>query len=113
MKKIVLFSFIILSIAIGCRSKKKTSSSTADNSEAAQLAAAKVKFPDATEGDMKKGHELYFGTCTKCHSAKTITSISEEEWPSIIDRMAKKAKITPEEKDAVLKYVTGVKVAGK
>ena len=77
----------------------------------AQVDAAKTKFPDATMDVLKKGHDLYYGTCTNCHGAKKITNFSEEELPGIIDHMAKKAKISAEEKDAVLKYVMGVKLA--
>jgi len=78
----------------------------------AQVDAAKIKFPDATMDVLKKGHDIYYGgTCTRCHGAKKITNFSGEELPGIIDNMARKAKISPEEKDAVLKYVIGVKLA--
>ena len=84
--------------------------STTDVSSA-QVDAAKVKFPDATMDALKKGHDIYYGTCTNCHGAKKITNFSEDELPGIINRMSRKAKISDEEKDAVLKYVMGVKLA--
>jgi cytochrome c5 len=77
----------------------------------AQVDAAKTKYPDATIDALKKGQDIYYGTCTNCHGAKKITNFSEEELPEIIDNMARKAKISAEEKDAVLKYVIGVKLA--
>jgi nitrate/TMAO reductase-like tetraheme cytochrome c subunit len=113
MKKIIVSSFIALSLLAACKSKKQTAT-TSGSIDSAQLTAAKTKYPNATEAEMKKGNEVYFGaSCTRCHSAKTITEITADEWPSIIERMAKKAKISDEEKDAVLKYVTGVKLAAK
>jgi hypothetical protein len=79
-----------------------------------QLTAAKTKYPDATTDQLQKGSTLYFGEpCTRCHSAKTITDFSAEELPGIIEHMAKKARISAEEKDALLKYVMGVRLAAK
>lgn len=115
MRNALIFPLIVFSILAGCKSKKNTTETTSEpNDNAMQLAAARTKFPNATEPEMKKGKEVYFGTsCTSCHGAKAITNVPAEEWPSIIDRMAIKAKITEEEKDAVLKYVTGVKGAAR
>jgi hypothetical protein len=78
----------------------------------AQVEAAKTKYPDATLDALQKGHDVYYGaSCTGCHGVKRITNFSQEELPGIIKRMARKAGITDEEKDAVLKYVMGVKLA--
>jgi uncharacterized membrane protein len=113
MKKMVLavllfFAFIVLA----CTPKiaKSTSASTSTVSTI-QVDAAKTKYPDATMDVLKKGYTIYFGVCTNCHEAKKITDFTTEELPGIIDHMARKAKISAEEKDAVLKYVMGVRLA--
>jgi hypothetical protein len=46
--------------------------------------------------------------CSKCHSTKRIYSANKKagEWEKTVDKMIKKgAKIKPEEKDAVIKYL--------
>jgi hypothetical protein len=46
--------------------------------------------------------------CSKCHNTKRIYSANKKagEWEKTADRMIKKgAKIKPEEKDAVIKYL--------
>ena len=116
MKKIFFLSTLYIGIVISSCSPKTTTSASVNpasstNVSNAQVEAAKIKFPDATIETLRKGRNLYYGTCTNCHGAKKITNFSEEELPGIIDHMAKKAKISAEEKDAVLKYVMGVKLA--
>ena len=78
----------------------------------AQLNAIKSKYPGVTMDKLKEGYGIFTGPCTKCHKPKNLYKRSEEELPGIIDRMAKKAKINDEQKDAVLKYVLSVKSAG-
>jgi mono/diheme cytochrome c family protein len=46
--------------------------------------------------------------CSKCHGIKKVESASKNasEWEATLDRMIKKgAKVTPEERDAILKYL--------
>jgi hypothetical protein len=46
--------------------------------------------------------------CSKCHNLKRVYSANKKagDWEKTVDRMIKKgAKIKPEEKDAVIKYL--------
>jgi len=46
--------------------------------------------------------------CSKCHNLKRVYSANKKagEWETTVDRMINKgAKIKPEEKDAVIKYL--------
>ena len=120
MKNIIFFASIFtVTVVAACSPKTApavayTPTAPAPDINVLQLEAAKTKYPDATAEALKKGNEIYFGQpCTGCHSAKKITNFSAEELPGIIDHMAKKAKISDEEKDAVLKYVMGVRLAAK
>jgi cytochrome c2 len=117
MKQFFFVSIVVCALLIACSPKGgKTTAATipAVNPMEAQLAAAKTKYPDATTDQLKKGTLVYYGeACTRCHNAKEITNFSAEELPGIIDNMARKAKISAEEKDAVLKYVMGVRLASK
>ncbi|MGZ3862605.1 MAG: hypothetical protein ACXVPN_02170 [Bacteroidia bacterium] len=116
MKKIFLLGLAATLVFTACKSKSKTSSAAAAKSSdsfEANLAAAKTKFPDVTMETIKSGHSVYYGACTRCHNPKEITRFSEKEWVGIMDEMAKKAELKPEEKDAVWKYVMSVKLAAK
>jgi len=120
MKKIVCFAWVITVVLISACSPKmapalaSTPTAPAPDVNALQLEAAKTKYPDVTADALKKGHDIYFGApCTGCHDAKKITDFSADELPGIIESMSRKAKISAEEKDAVLKYVMGVRLAAK
>ena len=54
------------------------------------------------------GKSIVDRECSKCHDSKRIYSVNKTpgEWESTVDSMIKKgAKIKPEEKDEVLKYL--------
>lgn len=123
MKKNILVLAIVVSIA-ACNSKKSsTAASTAPASAPTAVATvpanpndvnetllslAKTKFADASIEKLNTGHDLYFGTCTRCHGAKSISRFTTDRWPGIIEDMARKARINDAEKQAVLQYVTAV-----
>ncbi|HWY38084.1 MAG TPA: hypothetical protein VNY73_05965 [Bacteroidia bacterium] len=125
MKKISLL-IVAASLTLAACSSKKTAKSTTAAASATgtktatgpltdpndvMVTAAKTKFPDVTLDALKKGHSIYHGACTRCHGAKNIVKRDEKEWVGILDDMAPKAKLSAEEKDAVWKYIMGVKLA--
>lgn len=119
-KKLILIA-TAFAFAVACSPKAKKavegpapaapSASNAPTEE--QLTAAKTKLPSATMDDLKKGHSIYFGACTRCHGAEPITKFDEKQWVGILDEMAGKAQLSPAEKDATWKYIMGVKLAAK
>ena len=121
MKKITLLVLAVGLVLTACKSKSASKSKTAPAAEAAKpadtfeanLTAAKTRFPDVTMETIKGGHSIYYGACTNCHGPKDINNWNEKEWVGILDEMAKKAKLTAPEKDAVWKYVMSVKLAAK
>lgn len=114
MKKIIVIVSILISITVACKSKKATTTTTkADSNMDAQLTAVNARFPNTTMEELKKGHSIYIGTCTKCHSAKDVTVYTEPKLLKIVDVMAKKAKITEEEKQALIKFAIGVRATSK
>ncbi len=120
MKKIVCFTCLMAVVIVSACSPKtapavaSTPTAPTPDINALQLEAAKTKYPDATAEALKKGNDIYFGeTCTRCHGAKKITNFSADELPGIIENMAHKARISAEEKDALLKYVMAVRLVAK
>ena len=117
MKLSYVFGAILsAAVLVACHSTKSTTTSTTTASAAPStddlVNAAKTKWPDITAATIMEGKDLYnTGACTGCHGPKNIDKRSVDEWPGIIDRMAKKAKISDTQKDAVLKYVLATKMA--
>jgi len=57
------------------------------------------------------GKAMVDNACSKCHSLKRVESALKNaaEWETTLDRMIKKgAKVKPEEREAVLKYLNGL-----
>ena len=70
-----------------------------------QLAAAKTRFPDVTVEQLKQGHGIFYGACTKCHNPKDISGYTEVELSQVLDKMAVKAKLNSTQKEDVWKYM--------
>ena len=74
---------------------------------AAALAAAAAwasALPPATP-ETEPGRALYAGKCHACHRLYPPGRVGPEKWPALMEKMAEKAKLTPEEEKQVLAYV--------
>lgn len=109
MKKLTILIVALVTVIAACKSKKAVSSSSGPVITDTQLAAVTARFPDATRAELEKGHSVYTGACTKCHGAKDVTGYTEPRLLEIVDVMAKKAKISPEEKQALVRFAVGVR----
>lgn len=75
-----------------------------------ELTAIQAQYKEVTLEKLNEGHVIYTqGACINCHGAKNIYKRGEANWKEIIDDMARKAKISEEQKDAVYKYVLAIK----
>lgn len=66
----------------------------------AKVEAAFAKYEDS------EGKAIFREKCAKCHGYMLPETRTAEKWPNILDRMAKKAKLTDEQKEAVVAFVT-------
>lgn len=71
----------------------------------AEVSAATSKWPDATEAQLTTGRDTFIARCNHCHGYPDLASVSEGDWPGILDRMAKKASLDATQKEAVLRFV--------
>jgi hypothetical protein len=106
-KTLLLFSAAL--IVFACATKKSAAPSVAVDNSAAELDAARKKYPFASTASIQKGRELYFGPCTGCHSAKDPARFSDEQLPHIIKDMVGRAKLAPTDEEALLHYVSAIK----
>lgn len=77
-----------------------------------ELAAIQAQYKDVSLEKLKQGYVLYaHSACISCHEAQNIYKYDEMRWGFIMNDMAVRAKLTPEQKDAVYKYVLAIKAA--
>lgn len=77
-----------------------------------ELKAIQAQHSDVTLDKLKQGYVLYAqSACISCHPAQNIYNYDEFKWNMIINDMAYRAKLAPEQKDAVLKYVLAIKAS--
>jgi hypothetical protein len=75
---------------------------------ACALAACATTLDPAPEPSFEPGRALYAGKCQGCHRLRQPSKIDPRKWPSILDKMAVKAKLTPEEKSQIHAYMASV-----
>jgi cytochrome c5 len=56
--------------------------------------------------ELAEGKSLYENSCAKCHMLFPASKHTKEDWIPVLDRMAKKAKITDEQKASIYNYIT-------
>ncbi|MBK7668097.1 MAG: hypothetical protein IPJ32_12635 [Sphingobacteriaceae bacterium] len=79
---------------------------------AEELKAIQARHSDVTLDKLKQGYILYaYSACISCHPAQNIYNYDEMKWQFIMSDMAYRAKLTPDQKDAVLKYVLAIKAS--
>jgi hypothetical protein len=111
MKK-CLFILPLLLFLPFCRSKKEIREIEARTATDEQvLAVAQKRWAGTLQSELEEGKKIYTGPCTKCHELMLITKRSEKKWLHEIDEMAPKAKLTPEEKLKLTKYILSYREA--
>ena len=71
-------------------------------------------FPTETEAlkshssvsELTEGRALYINNCGSCHTLYLPQHLTKEEWAKDVKRMQPKAKISDQETELILKYVT-------
>ena len=54
---------------------------------------------------LEAGRRVYLDACTRCHVAVPVRDYAAPRWPGIIDDMAERSKLSPDQHRAVLAYV--------
>ncbi len=68
-------------------------------------ASASTRWPGVTVSSLAHGRDLFVSNCNACHGYPDLTAIADDRWPGIIEKMAKKARLGPEDGDAILHFV--------
>lgn len=72
----------------------------------AHLARARERWPDATRASLERGRELYVARCSGCHPLHRPDSQPAGRWAELVDEMAPRARLSQDERELVLRYLT-------
>ncbi|MEQ3661469.1 MAG: cytochrome c5 [Flavobacterium sp.] len=100
MKKYLLITILGV-VFVACTAKKAVTEST-DNKNSVSLEAPIIPLT----AELAHGKTIFETKCGRCHDLVKPESYSKEKWTPIMNSMAKKAKISDEEKALVYNYVT-------
>jgi hypothetical protein len=99
--------FVAIGILFYCCTPKLIPPSLADADR------GKVLWNDYSLETLNQAHTLYINKCGTCHSLKMPSSESAESWKKIVPPMARKAKLSAEEENTILRYVLTMREAKK
>jgi mono/diheme cytochrome c family protein len=58
---------------------------------------------------LEHGRTLFVHRCIECHTLPPMWKYSREDWPQIVNDMAHRASLKPEERAAVIAYILAVR----
>ncbi len=93
-----LLLFLLISLLSGC-----TGALPAVTADTALL--AQTLWPDATQAQLEQGRSMYVARCGGCHALVPPGRRSPDQWRSDVSEMAPKARLSPDESLAVLRYL--------
>lgn len=72
---------------------------------ASAIAAGTTRWPDATHESLEEGRQLFVKSCGECHSHPALDAVAQEKWPKVMTAMARKADLTPDQGELMLRFV--------
>src|SRR6185312_14103706 len=72
-----------------------------------QMAARKGQRVDVATLD--KGRTLFAHRCIECHTLPPFWHYRAKDWPQLVDSMAHRANLKPQERDAIVSYIQAVR----
>lgn len=72
---------------------------------AADAARAEEQWPGTTVESLEAGRRLMTFRCTGCHGMKLPEKFSAAKWPKLLVDMQKEAKLKPEEKELIERFI--------
>jgi len=101
---VLLIAFVSIALVAGCQ----TSSSFAPAMVDARVVRAGA-VGHADEKTLKAGRDLFTSRCIECHTLPPISRYFASAWPSLVDKMARRADLKPYERNAIVAYIVAVR----
>jgi mono/diheme cytochrome c family protein len=74
--------------------------------DAADAHWAAEKWPGTTVEDLARGREVFVGRCAGCHTLPRPDVKTTDEWAGVVAEMAPGARLSSEDRDLVLRYLS-------
>lgn len=107
-KATLLISSIAIIVA-QCGGSKSAAVKKVDPSEPQQtdVSIAQAHWQGTTFDQLQKGYDIYSTSCNNsdCHDMKTIKDFSLTDWPGLIQKMGRKAKLDSTQYKLVYHYI--------
>jgi cytochrome c5 len=71
----------------------------------AMVQAAQKRSPAATRESLERGRTSFRKKCVQCHRLPSPAAKSADEWPRILNKMARLAHLSDDEKRDVTDYI--------
>lgn len=75
------------------------------------VSRAQQRWPEVNGSALAAGRASYVARCSGCHALHLPSEKRPEEWPGALDEMAKDAKLTPQDRELIERYL--VTMAGR
>jgi hypothetical protein len=69
------------------------------------VAHARDTWPDMDAPRLDAARSLYIARCAGCHQLYRPIDYSASRWPKLMERMAQKSKLTPDQGEELLRFV--------
>lgn len=89
MKPVYLLAVVLM---LGCSSTKK-------------VVVVQPETKTVLSETALQGQTLYENSCKRCHRLHNANEYTAARWPSILNNMQKKAKITDQQKELIFEYL--------
>ena len=97
---------------IQCTAKKAVATKVPAEVKSPLLSMAQKRWPAITQHDLDSGQNIYRTKCTQCHGVMSITDRTEAQWQTVINKMAPKAKLNPEQTEILTRYLFAARELG-
>ncbi len=71
----------------------------------AAATVAATRWPGTTAESLAAGRELFLAKCNTCHPMPDLGAVSDDEWPSVMNKMGNNAHLSPAETQSVLHFI--------
>jgi hypothetical protein len=105
MKRLFFCLSIISVIVICCKSTQTLAPTPTLAPTTADVTIAQSHWQGTTIDQLKQGYDMFMDKCTSCHGIKNPQDYSEDDWNTIMPKMARKSKITQEQSDLIFHYI--------
>jgi len=79
----------------------------------ALVGTARQRWPDAGTEDLERGRRLYVDRCSSCHSLHLPNEYPEAKWEEAIGEMQHRARLLPEEREAIRRFLLSARAVGE